>query len=187
MEHGPDLTAAVSRAVDPMSLMQRVTDRTLELIDVSEGVMVGLADDDGVTGLDVRTADGSRRRVEAPSTLLATGGYQGDHELTAALIHEQAPLMPLRSNPTSAGTGLRLGESAGAAFGKEDAGFYGHLVLADVPLDDPMQFANQTLYYSEHALVFNRDGQRFIDETLGDSIERDPRLTDEASPKEREG
>ena len=52
----------------------------------------------------------------------------------------------------------------------DDAGFYGHLVLADVPLDDPMQFANQTLYYSEHALLFNRRGERFIDETLGDHL-----------------
>ena len=33
-----------------------------------------------------------------------------------------------------------------------------------------MQFANQTLYYSEHALLFNRRGERFIDETLGDHL-----------------
>jgi EAL domain-containing protein (putative c-di-GMP-specific phosphodiesterase class I) len=45
----PDLTSAVSQAIDPMLLMQRVTDRTLELIDVATGVMVGLADDTGVT------------------------------------------------------------------------------------------------------------------------------------------
>ena len=33
-----------------------------------------------------------------------------------------------------------------------------------------MLFANQTLYYSEHALMFNRRGDRFIDETLGDHL-----------------
>jgi hypothetical protein len=33
-----------------------------------------------------------------------------------------------------------------------------------------MQFANQTLYDSEHALIFNRHGERFIDETLGDHL-----------------
>ena len=43
-------------------------------------------------------------------------------------------------------------------------------MLANVALDDPMQFANQTLYYSEHALVFNRRGERYIDETLGDHL-----------------
>ena len=131
----------------------------------------GLITHDGVvTGLDVRPAGGSHRRIDAPSTLLASGGYQGDRELTATLIHPNAPLMALRSNPTSAGVGLRLARQAGAAFGKDDAGFYGHLVLADVPLDDPMQFANQTLYYSEHALLFNRRGERFIDETIGDHL-----------------
>ncbi|HEY5873883.1 MAG TPA: FAD-binding protein [Ilumatobacteraceae bacterium] len=127
-------------------------------------------DGGAVVGMRVCVADGTRRRIDATSTLLATGGYQGDAELTAAMIHPNAPLMPLRSNPTSAGAGLRLAQQAGAAFGKDDAGFYGHLVLADVPLDDPMMFANQTLYYSEHALMFNRRGDRFIDETLGDHL-----------------
>jgi len=129
-----------------------------------------VVDDGAVHGLEGRTSDGTCRRFDATSTLIATGGYQGDRELTANLIHPNAPMMPLRTNPTSAGAGLRLAQQAGAAFGKEGAGFYGHLVLADVPLDDPMQFANQTLYYSEHALVFNRRGDRFIDETLGDHL-----------------
>ncbi len=118
----------------------------------------------------MRTAAGEHRRIEATTTLLASGGYQGDPDLTAQLIHPNAPLMPLRSNPTSNGEGLRLARQADAAFGQPDAGFYGHLVLADVPLDDPMQFANQTLYYSEHSLLFSRRGERFIDETLGDHL-----------------
>ena len=70
--------------------------------------------------------------------------------------------MPIRSNPASTGAGLRLATEATS--GPSDAGFYGHLVLADVPLDEPMQFANQKLYYSEHTLAFNRHGERFIDE-----------------------
>jgi EAL domain-containing protein (putative c-di-GMP-specific phosphodiesterase class I) len=44
-----DLTAAMGQTIDPMHLMQRVTDRTLDLIAVADGVMVGLADDQGVT------------------------------------------------------------------------------------------------------------------------------------------
>jgi len=129
-----------------------------------------IVDAGAVRGVEVRTLSGARRRCEAVETLLASGGYQGDREMTAQLIHPNAPLMPLRSNPTSNGHGLRLARQAGAAFGKPDAGFYGHLVLADIPLDDPTQFANQTLYYSEHALLFNRRGERFIDETLGDHL-----------------
>ena len=47
--NGGDLTAAMGQAIDPMRLMQRVTDRTLELIAAANGVMIGLADDHGVT------------------------------------------------------------------------------------------------------------------------------------------
>jgi EAL domain-containing protein (putative c-di-GMP-specific phosphodiesterase class I) len=44
-----DLTAALYETVDPVRLMQRVTDRTLELIAPADGVMIGLADAHGVT------------------------------------------------------------------------------------------------------------------------------------------
>lgn len=44
-----DLTAAMGQQIDPMRLMQRVTDRTLELIGPADGVMVGLADDHAIT------------------------------------------------------------------------------------------------------------------------------------------
>lgn len=44
-----DLTAAMGQTIDPMRLMQRVTDRTLELIGAADGVMVGLSDASGVT------------------------------------------------------------------------------------------------------------------------------------------
>jgi EAL domain-containing protein (putative c-di-GMP-specific phosphodiesterase class I) len=44
-----DLSAAMDQTIDPMRLMQRVTDRTLELIEAADGVLVGLADGEGVT------------------------------------------------------------------------------------------------------------------------------------------
>ena len=57
--------------------------------------------------------------------------------------------MPLRSNPVSSGCRSPIGNRVGAASGPRDAGLYGHLVLA---------------------LIFNRRGARFIDETLGDHL-----------------
>lgn len=42
-------TAAMAEASDPMLLMQRVTDRTLELVPAADGAMVGVADEHGVT------------------------------------------------------------------------------------------------------------------------------------------
>lgn len=126
--------------------------------------------DGAVTGADIALPDGSTRRVSARWTLLATGGYQADPDLRADLIHPNARDLELRGNPWSSGDGLRFGRSAGAAFGAEDAGFYGHLVPAGIPLSDPALFVDLALYYSEHALLFNLAGERFVDETVGDHL-----------------
>jgi succinate dehydrogenase/fumarate reductase flavoprotein subunit len=123
-----------------------------------------------VTGAGLRLPDGATHRVRARWTLLATGGYQGDPDLRAALIHPRARGMELRGNPWSTGDGQRLGRAAGAAFGGDRAGFYGHLIPAGVPLRDPSLYVDLALYFSEHALLFNLDGERFVDETLGDHL-----------------
>jgi succinate dehydrogenase/fumarate reductase flavoprotein subunit len=85
-----------------------------------------IASDGGVRGAECVLADGTVRRIEARWTLLATGGFQADPELRAEHIHPQARGIALRSNPYSAGDGLRLGLSAGGMFGQAGAGFYGH-------------------------------------------------------------
>lgn len=126
--------------------------------------------DDAVRGAECVLADGTVRRIEARWTLLATGGFQADQELRAEHIHPQARGIALRSNPYSAGGGLRLGLSAGGMFGQAEAGFYGHLVPAGVPLADPALFTELALYYSEHGLLFNVNGERFTDETAADHL-----------------
>lgn len=130
-----------------------------------------LVTDDGVVkGAECVLPDGSVRRIEATWTLLATGGFQGDPSLRAEHVHPRAADMGLRANPHSRGDGLTLGRSAGAAFGKKDAGFYGHLMPAGVSLADPARFVDLALYYSEHALLFDTTGERFVDETVGDHL-----------------
>lgn len=108
--------------------------------------------------------------IRAVSTLLATGGFQGDSDLVARYVHPDAGAMQLRSNPNSVGAGLRLAQHAGAAAGVDDAGFYGHLIPAGVAFADSGDFVDLSLYYSEHALLFNTAGHRFVDETLGDHL-----------------
>ncbi|MFF1256299.1 MULTISPECIES: FAD-binding protein [unclassified Streptomyces] len=131
----------------------------------------GLVVEDGVVaGADLRTADGTRRRVRARATLLATGGFQGDLALRAAHVHPAADRMQLRSNPHSRGGGYRLATRAGAAAGHDNAGFYGHLIPSGISFADPADFVDMSLYYSEHALLLNLRGDRFVDETLGDHL-----------------
>lgn len=123
-----------------------------------------------VRGARCVLADGRVRRIEARWTLLATGGFQADRGLRADHIHPQAHGIALRSNPNSTGEGLRLGLAAGGVFGKPGAGFYGHLVPAGVQLADPALYTELALYYSEHGLLFNLNGERFTDETAGDHL-----------------
>ncbi|MEU3337734.1 FAD-dependent oxidoreductase [Streptomyces sp. NPDC002144] len=129
-----------------------------------------VTDDGAVKGAECVLPDGSVRRIEATWTLLATGGFQGDPGLRAEHVHPRAADIGLRANPHSRGDGLALGRSAGAAFGKKDAGFYGHLMPAGVSLADPARFVDLALYYSEHALLFDTTGERFVDETVGDHL-----------------
>ncbi|WP_040795971.1 FAD-dependent oxidoreductase [Nocardia higoensis] len=123
-----------------------------------------------VVGANVRLADGTLCEIEAGATVLATGGFQGDAELVREYVHPAADTIPLRSNPVSAGAGLRLAESVGAATGTPRSGFYGHLVPTEVEFRDSGDFVALSLYYSEHALLFDLTNRRFTDETLGDHL-----------------
>jgi succinate dehydrogenase/fumarate reductase flavoprotein subunit len=129
-----------------------------------------LVEDGAVVGAHLTLADGTPRLVRANRTLIATGGFQGDPELLKQLVHPGAATMPLRSNPHSRGDGYRLATAVGAATGPENGGFYGHLVPSGIPFADPADFVDLSLYYSEHALLFNVAGERFCDETLGDHL-----------------
>lgn len=125
---------------------------------------------DGVVGARLQLPDWSVREVHAAATVLATGGFQGDPGLRAAHVHANAADIPLRSNAASRGAGLLLARRVGAACGPEGAGFYGHLVPSGVPFADSGDFVGLALYYSEHALLFNLDNERFVDESLGDHL-----------------
>ena len=129
-----------------------------------------LVENGRVRGAEVRGADGGTVELRADATVLATGGFGGDPDLRAELIHPQARDLPLRANRYSRGDGLRLAREAGAAFGPEDAGFYGHLMAAGVELRDDDDFPALSLFQSEHAVLFNIHAERFIDETVGDHL-----------------
>lgn len=127
-------------------------------------------DEQRVVGAVVAGGDGSERTVLARHTVLATGGFSASPELRAELIGEAARDLPLRANPHSNGRGLALGRSVGAAIGADGAGFYGHLMAAGVPPDPEVGLATMTFFHSEHGVLVNRLGRRFVDETLGDHL-----------------
>src|SRR5262245_41389627 len=129
-----------------------------------------IVEEDAVRGAVVRLASGERREIRAAHTLLATGGFGGDPDLRAELIHPQARDLPLRANQYSRGDGLRLAREAGAQFGPDDAGFYGHLMASGVQLRDEDDYPALSLFQSEHSVLFNLQAERFVDETVGDHM-----------------
>jgi succinate dehydrogenase/fumarate reductase flavoprotein subunit len=129
-----------------------------------------LIEDGAVVGAEIQNEAGERRHIHARSTLLATGGFGGDPALRAEHIHPLAENLPLRANTSSVGDGLRLGLSAGAAFGPPNAGFYGHLIPSKVAYNNPYEFTDLTFYHSEHGVLLNLEGKRFCDETIGDHL-----------------
>jgi succinate dehydrogenase/fumarate reductase flavoprotein subunit len=123
-----------------------------------------------VAGARTRRPDGVID-VRAKTTVLATGGYQNSAELRAKYIHANArDRLLVRSNPTSRGDGIELGLGAGAEVKGTNPGFYGHLVSESPQWGDPRLFTLLTQYHSEFALLFNEEGLRFCDETLGDHV-----------------
>ena len=132
------------------------------------GTTALLQDAEGrVIGASTTCADGDVD-VLARHTLLATGGYQGSPAMRARYIHPNAAGMLLRSNPHSAGEGIRLGEAAGAEVAGANPGFYGHLVSESPQWGEARLYTMLTQYHSDHTLLFNEAGHRFCDETRGD-------------------
>ncbi|REE73665.1 succinate dehydrogenase/fumarate reductase flavoprotein subunit [Rhodococcus wratislaviensis] len=148
---------------------RRIRDHGGELYMSAETLSL-LTQDGGVIGARVRLATGEECEIRSHATILATGGFQASPELSGEHIHPAATEMQLRSNPTSAGDGLRLAEAVGAASGTDRSGFYGHLIPTGVRFRDTADFVALSLYYSEHALLFNLDNRRFTDETVGDHL-----------------
>ena len=54
--------------------------------------------------------------------------------------------------------------------GADGAGFYGHLMPAGVAPDPQVGLAAMSFFHSEHGVLVNRLGRRFVDETVGDHL-----------------
>lgn len=105
-----------------------------------------------------------RRRYEARAVVLATGGFQANRKLIARFIGEDAAkTLRLRSRPEAVGDGLTLALEAGAATSRNMDKFYGHSMI-DCPLP-PTHFQKLTPYFARAAVLLNRDGRRFVDES----------------------
>ena len=109
---------------------------------------------------DVRLGEALQRLPDGVPVVLATGGFQADRELVRRYVTTEADSLLLRSNPWSAGDGLRLGIEAGASLSAGMDEFYGRN-LADVPQISPEDFVRLGQLYARHATVVNSRGETY--------------------------
>ena len=129
-----------------------------------------------VTGATVRPIGGSRQRITAGATILATGGFGGNPELLARYLGRHAHALLLRANPHSVGDGLLAATAIGARTSPDLATFYGHTMpVTDRPLPAD-RWTAVTQYASGDAILVNERGERFLDESRS--------LADEVAPME---
>jgi hypothetical protein len=93
--------------------------------------------------------------------VLATGGFQGDRELLREHVTSEADNVLVRSNPWSAGDGLRFGLAAGATLSDGMGEFYGRNMPAPPARVAPEDYVRLAQLYAHHAVVENSLGERF--------------------------
>ena len=122
-----------------------------------------------VRGLRYRSTTGFHE-LSCSAVVLATGGFQGNLEMTTRYISCFADRAYLRSNPGNTGDGLRMALEVGAGTSSGMSCFYGHLLPAPPAAIDPSDFRSLSQFFSSECLVLNKLGERFVDESRGDEI-----------------
>ncbi|GAA1300564.1 FAD-dependent oxidoreductase [Pseudonocardia xinjiangensis] len=149
--HGSVLLQGLADAV-------RTHDR-IDLLAPARLVAVGI-DRAGDRSAVVEYPDGRREEISARAVLLATNGFGADPDLVRSHLPEIADV-DYHGSAQSRGDALRIGESLGAATGCLDA-YQGHAAVSA---------AARTLVtwttVMQGALVVDREGRRFGDETVG--------------------
>ncbi len=125
------------------------------------------ASDGRVIGARVVGPDGPIE-IESAAVVLASGGIQGDPALVAAFVGPNADHVLVRSNPGSVGDGFRMAQAVGGGASRSLSSYYGHLVSYPIRDWGERHFLPLTQYHSIHCILVNRNGRRFIDESMGD-------------------
>jgi len=174
-----DLERQTGQELDVNALTERLVERiqaghgqvrTSTALDAIETV------DGRVTGVRVRDGQGRRSSLSGRGVVLATGGFQGNHELLARYIGRWADRMLRRANPNSVGEGLLAALEVGARTSPNLSTFYGHTMPAPPADPPPGRWTAVTQYFSQDAILVNERGERFFDESRS--------LADETAPFE---
>ena len=116
----------------------------------------------GVDGLWVKSAGGSER-IEADKVILASGGFEGNAEMTSRYLGPGA----INLRPVAIGGHWNKGEgiSMALAIGAAPNGDFGSYHAE--PIDPRSAVAEPAIFTFPYGILVNKDGARFTDEAPG--------------------
>lgn len=121
-----------------------------------------------VTGLIARDADG-QFNIRAKSIIMCTGGYDMNNEMMVKYLGPRGDEIIHWSGPWATGDGFRMCDEVGAAMRSMNHAAFSHYFSTDCYLNADVLGA----YLDQPAangIIVDRDGQRFVDETLGPRV-----------------
>ena len=120
----------------------------------------------GVTGVEIRKADGTREQIRANAVVLASGGFEANEEMRCRYLGTDWELAHVRGSRFNTGDGIRMAMDIGA----KPHGHWscGHAVQWD--LMSPVAGGDLRIgdLYQKHSyplgIIVNKHGKRFVDE-----------------------
>ncbi len=139
-------------------LHRRLDDNGVDVMTGARLVDVHNDEEGRVLGVTIERPDGSREEVGCDTLILACGGFAANHAMVARNMPE---VVAARNNghEGSQGTGIRIGEKLGAAFG-DMASYQGYAMLTEpqgLPVPPGVPIAG--------GILVNIEGKRFTNET----------------------
>jgi tricarballylate dehydrogenase len=151
---GPGLVESLCKACEKAGIPIHYDSKALELI----------CEDDRVTGVRVKQ-NGKSRSIDATAVVLASGGFEANHEWRSRYLGPGWDLAKVRGSHFNTGDGIRMALDIGAApYGhwsgchavgwERNAPEFGDLAVGD-------GFQKHSYPFS---IMLNADGERFVDE-----------------------
>lgn len=163
--------------VDPGKLIERLAAAVNSrggLIGASTSLRDVEVDGDGTVVGAVVASGQDAWRVRAGAVVLATGGFQASSRLLAHHVPGNTDGLMLRAGTDSTGDGLSIALRLGAATSPDMASFYGHTMPATQTALPPDRWTSVTPYFTQDAVLLDRGGRRFFDESASMADERAP-------------
>lgn len=118
--------------------------------------------DGEVDGLIVRGSSGQRRRIQADSVIIASGGFEGNSSMLAQYIWGNTTNLPTVApgGEYNKGEGITMAESVGGKTAGQFDAFHNE------PVDPRSDIPEAAIFAFPYGILVNKNGERFVDEAM---------------------